>query len=169
MKYPFTETCPNPFVNKENDANLVFCSKPEYIQLLEAVGTDVVELTGDHFRDWGSEAMITTLECMRNADGSIMAVGEILMMVFSRPHFNHNGNKIAFFGCNAKPVGYATASDTNHRSCSLRYGGHGGTGKKCCLTGVPADFYISTYGVLFIIKLARHCRWIFIPLQMLGQ
>jgi poly-gamma-glutamate synthesis protein (capsule biosynthesis protein) len=27
--------------------------------------------------------------------------------------FNHNGNKIAFFGCNAKPPGYATASDSS--------------------------------------------------------
>ncbi len=34
---PFTETCPNPFYNAQNDANLVFCSKPEYIQLLESV------------------------------------------------------------------------------------------------------------------------------------
>ena len=58
---PFTDTCPNPFYNKTNDTNLVFCSKPEYIQLLEAIGTDVVELTGDHFRDWGPEAMLNTI------------------------------------------------------------------------------------------------------------
>jgi poly-gamma-glutamate synthesis protein (capsule biosynthesis protein) len=50
---PFTDTCPNPFTDLTDEANLVFCSKPEYIQLLESIGTDVVELTGDHFRDWG--------------------------------------------------------------------------------------------------------------------
>jgi poly-gamma-glutamate synthesis protein (capsule biosynthesis protein) len=59
---PFAETCPKPFSNKANDTKLIFCSKPEYIQLLEAVGTDVVELTGDHFGDWGPEAMVSTLE-----------------------------------------------------------------------------------------------------------
>jgi poly-gamma-glutamate synthesis protein (capsule biosynthesis protein) len=46
---PFTEECPpaNP-----NQAGLVFCTKPEYIGLLDDKGTDIVELTGDHFGDW---------------------------------------------------------------------------------------------------------------------
>ena len=38
-----------------------FCSDPDYIKLMEAVGTDIVELTGDHFQDWGADAMRLTL------------------------------------------------------------------------------------------------------------
>ncbi len=107
---PFTKTCPAPFANPQNDANLVFCSKPEYIQLLESIGTDVVELTGDHFRDWGPDAMLNTID-MYNQRGWKYYGGGINLEDGMKPAlFEHNGNKIAFIGCNAKPEGYATAS-----------------------------------------------------------
>ena len=38
-----------------------FCSSPTYMDLLQAVGADIIELTGDHFSDWGPEAMYYTL------------------------------------------------------------------------------------------------------------
>jgi len=110
---PFIETCPKPFSNKANDINLVFCSKPEYIQLLEAVGTDVVELTGDHFRDWGPEAMVSTLEMYEDRSWRYYGGGRNYTEGIQPATFNHNGNKIAFFGCNAKLSGYATASDSS--------------------------------------------------------
>ena len=106
---PFTETCPNPFYNKTNETNLVFCSKPEYIQLLEAVGTDVVELTGDHFRDWGPEAMLNTIAMYDERGWQYYGGGKNLEDAMSPALFEINGNKIAFLGCNAKPAGYATA------------------------------------------------------------
>lgn len=106
---PFTETCPNPFYNSANDANLVFCSKPEYIALLDAVGTDVVELTGDHFRDWGADAMLYTLDMYDQRGWKYYGGGRNLADGQQPALFEHNGNKIAFLGCNAKPEGYATA------------------------------------------------------------
>ena len=106
---PFTDTCPNPFYNKANDTNLVFCSKPEYIQLLEAVGTDVVELTGDHFRDWGPEAMLNTIAMYDERGWQYYGGGKNIEDAKSSALFEINGNKIAFLGCNAKPPGYATA------------------------------------------------------------
>ena len=110
---PFTATCPAPFANPQNDANLVFCSKPDYIQLLESIGTDVVELTGDHFRDWGPEPMLYTID-MYNQRGWKYYGGGINLEDGMKPAlFEHNGNKIAFIGCNAKPEGYATASATS--------------------------------------------------------
>ena len=110
---PFTETCPNPFANLANDANLVFCSKPEYIQLLEAIGTDVVEVTGDHFRDWGADAMLYTLDMYNERGWQYYGGGTDLEDGMQPALFEHNGNKIAFVGCNAKPPGYATASVTS--------------------------------------------------------
>jgi poly-gamma-glutamate synthesis protein (capsule biosynthesis protein) len=56
---PFARDCPFP---NPNQINVVFCSDPRYIDLLEDVGTDVVELTGDHFGDWGADAMFFTLD-----------------------------------------------------------------------------------------------------------
>ena len=110
---PFTETCPKPFANLQNDANLVFCSKPEYIQLLEAIGTDVVELTGDHFRDWGADAMLYTIDMYNQRGWQYYGGGTDLADGMQPALFEHNGNKIAFIGCNAKPPGYATASATS--------------------------------------------------------
>ena len=106
---PFTESCPNPFYSTENDTNLVFCSKPEYINLLDSVGTDVVELTGDHFRDWGADAMLYTLELYDERGWQYYGGGRNLEEGQQPAYFEHNGNKIAFIGCNAKPEGYATA------------------------------------------------------------
>lgn len=106
---PFTDTCPNPFYNRENESKLIFCSKPVYIQLLEAVGTDVVELTGDHFRDWGPEAMLNTIAMYDKRGWQYYGGGKNLEDAISPALFEINGNKIAFLGCNAKPPGYATA------------------------------------------------------------
>ncbi len=108
---PFTETCPNPFYNSANDENLVFCSKPEYIKLLESIGTDVVELTGDHFRDWGADAMLYTLSMYEERGWEYYGGGYDLADGQEPALFEHNGNKIAFVGCNAKPEGYATADE----------------------------------------------------------
>ena len=70
---PFAEKCPAPF----DWEGLVFCSRPKYIQLLEDVGTDVVELTGDHFQDWGPDAVFNQpATCTKNAAGRPMGRGE---------------------------------------------------------------------------------------------
>jgi hypothetical protein len=110
---PFWPKCPKPFGNTANDRNLVFCSRPDYIQLLEAVGTDVVELTGDHFRDWGPDPMLYTLDLYDQRGWKYYGGGRNLADGIKPALFEHNGNKIAFLGCNAKPEGYATASATS--------------------------------------------------------
>lgn len=110
---PFWPQCPKPFGNSANDRNLVFCSRPAYIQLLEAVGTDVVELTGDHFRDWGPQPMYYTLDMYDQRGWKYYGGGRTLADAIKPALFEHNGNKIAFLGCNAKPEGYATASATS--------------------------------------------------------
>jgi poly-gamma-glutamate synthesis protein (capsule biosynthesis protein) len=56
---PFVRACPFP---DPSQSGLRFCSNPKYLRLLESIGTDVVELTGDHFGDYGPEAMLNTLE-----------------------------------------------------------------------------------------------------------
>lgn len=108
---PFASNCPAPQWQQEVD--LVFCSDDKYIDLMREVGTDVVELTGDHFSDYGSEAMYHTLE-MYAAEGWSYYGGGIDLNEAKQPlKITHNGNKIAFMGCNAKAPGYATASETN--------------------------------------------------------
>ena len=108
---PFASNCPAP--QWQQAVDLVFCSDDKYIELMREIGTDVVELTGDHFSDYGPEAMVHTLE-MYNAEGWPYYGGGIDIEKAKLPlKITHNGNKIAFLGCNAKAPGYATASETN--------------------------------------------------------
>ena len=107
---PFAKDCPPPQWVQEED--LVFCSDVKYIDLMREIGTDVVELTGDHFADWGPEAMYLTLEMYRNEGWEYYGGGWNIDEAKEPLKIEHNGNKIAFFGCNAKAPGYATASAT---------------------------------------------------------
>jgi hypothetical protein len=103
---PFAQGCPYPNPSQEG---LRFCSDPRYIKLMEFVGTDVVELTGDHFGDYGPEAMYYTLELYQQRDWPYYGGGADRKEAQQPVLMEHNGNKIAFLGCNAKGGGYATA------------------------------------------------------------
>jgi hypothetical protein len=106
---PFSPNCPFP---DPQQAGLRFCSRTKYIKLLEDVGTDVVELTGDHFADWGSDATLYTIQMYKDRNWPYYGGGINLADGRKAVKFEHNGNKIAFVGCNAKGGGYATASAT---------------------------------------------------------
>ncbi len=104
---PFAQGCPYP---NPGQAGLRFCSDRRYIELMETIGTDVVELTGDHFGDYGPEAMLYTLEMYNQRDWPYYGGGADRQDAQEPVLFEHNGNKIAFLGCNAKGGGYATAN-----------------------------------------------------------
>ena len=106
---PFTEDCPPA---DPSQAGLVFCTRPEYIGLLDDIGTDIVELTGDHFGDWGPEAMLYTLELYKERGWIVYGGGANREEARKAQLIEHNGNKLAFIGCNAKGGGYATASES---------------------------------------------------------
>lgn len=108
---PFWPACPHPAY--QNGKALVFCSRPQYMELLQFIGTDLVELTGDHFNDWGPEAMLYTLELYRQAGLPIYGGGENLQAARQPLLMEHHGNQLAFLGCNAKPIGYSSATDQN--------------------------------------------------------
>ncbi len=106
---PFFTGCPYP---KPQAGALVFCSDPKYMDLLTDIGTDVIELTGNHFADYGPYAMYETLD-MYNADRiPYFGGGRDLQDSLKPALFEVNGNKIAFIGCNKPDVGrFPTATD----------------------------------------------------------
>ena len=106
---PFAEDCPYPNPRQES---MRFCSADQYIELMEDVGTDVVELTGDHFSDWGTQAMLHTLEMYQQHSWLYYGGGVNLSDGRKALLLEHNHNKIAFIGCNAKGGSFAQASDT---------------------------------------------------------
>jgi poly-gamma-glutamate synthesis protein (capsule biosynthesis protein) len=94
---PFSPEC--PFPSYKTDA-LVFCSNPSYIDLLKEVGTDIVELTGDHFMDYGPEATLFTLQMYDDLGWPYFGGGANADAARQPVLLEHNGNKLAFIGCN---------------------------------------------------------------------
>ncbi|MCE5209099.1 MAG: CapA family protein [Chloroflexi bacterium] len=105
----FAENCPAPTANR---TGMMFCSSPDYIKLLEYVGTDIVELTGDHLADWGQKAISLTLEMYKEEGWPVYGGGENLEQGKKAVFIEHNGNRLAFIGCNAKGAAFATATAT---------------------------------------------------------
>ncbi|MHB1296828.1 MAG: CapA family protein [Anaerolineae bacterium] len=105
---PFASNCPPP---DRNSDSLVFCSDPKYIELLEYVGTDVIELTGNHFQDYGSEATLDTVAMYNDRSWPYYGGGADLEDARKPLRMESNGNTLSFIGCN--PVGptYAWATE----------------------------------------------------------
>ena len=85
---------------RDKEDRIIFSSDPKYIELLRFVGTDVVELTGNHMNDYGPEWMVYTLEMYEKEGWQFFAGGRDLQESYKPAKFDLNGNKIAFLGCN---------------------------------------------------------------------
>jgi len=93
----FAENCPPP----ASYTTMVFCSSPRYIELLEDVGVDVVELTGNHLLDWGVAAMENSERAIPYFGGGWnLAQAQTPLTLTSGVH------TFGFVGCN--PVGPAS-------------------------------------------------------------
>jgi poly-gamma-glutamate synthesis protein (capsule biosynthesis protein) len=105
---PFTPDCPFPDLYPEL---LVFCSDIDYLELLQYIGTDFVEVSGDHFGDHGPEGTLFTLDLYDEVGLPYYGGGRNLEDG-RKPYFiTHNGNKIAILGCNAKGSHYYAPAD----------------------------------------------------------
>jgi predicted small lipoprotein YifL len=93
---PFVADCPEPVLDWPW---LVSCSPPDYIELLEIVGADVIELTGDHFGDWPPDSMDLTLSLYEEQGMATFGGGLNAELARLPALFEHNGNRLAFIGC----------------------------------------------------------------------
>jgi poly-gamma-glutamate synthesis protein (capsule biosynthesis protein) len=116
---PFAENCPK----QSRGGYLVFCSPASYMELLRSIGTDVVELTGDHFQDYGSAGMLYTLDLYAKEGWPVYGGGKDIFDARAPIKLEVNGNKIAFLGCNAKSPNFAQASETSTGAyhCDMDY------------------------------------------------
>jgi len=92
---PFVEGCTGT-----RPRGLIFCSSPEYIELLRYVGTDVIELTGNHMNDYGHEWMNYTLDMYDEEGWPYFGGGRNLEDSYEPATFEIGSNKIAFLGAN---------------------------------------------------------------------
>ncbi|MBI3162259.1 MAG: CapA family protein [Chloroflexi bacterium] len=105
---PFFTGCPSPDPNQEKQ---IFCSSTRYMELLTYIGTDVIELSGDHFADYRAAAMYETLDIYRQFNIPYYGGGYNVEDGRKPLLMEANGNKIMFIGCNYKTI-YASATDT---------------------------------------------------------
>lgn len=119
---PFAEECPAHTAGNY----LRFCSPADYMELLRYIGTDIVELTGDHFQDYGEESMLYTLDLYTQAAIPYYGGGKDIIDARKPVKLEVNGNKFAFIGCNAKDPSFARASEssTGAYHCEMDYMAH---------------------------------------------
>jgi len=115
---PFAEGCPYPYPIRDD---LVFCSDPRYIALLEDIGTDIVELTGNHFQDYGSEATLLTLDMYDERGWIYFGGGRNQADAQKAALVEHNGNRLAFIGCNPVGPSFSWATETRPGSAPCDY------------------------------------------------
>lgn len=98
----FFEDCPFPDPDYEG---YIFCSNPEYIKLLEDLGADVIELTGNHNNDvyalYKVDAVPYNKELYKKYGMRWYAGGTDIHEAKAPLLIEHNGNRLAFIGCNS--------------------------------------------------------------------
>jgi poly-gamma-glutamate synthesis protein (capsule biosynthesis protein) len=105
---PFVPDCQT---NTSPD-NLVFCSKPSYMKTLEALGVDIIGLTGNHQNDYGVEGALASLAIYAEAGLPVYGGGKNKEAAFAPLYLENNGNRLAFLGANSYGPAFAWASDS---------------------------------------------------------
>ena len=111
-----TPKCPDP---DPWTPSLIFCTEEKYLPVLDSIGVNVVELTGNHLNDYGREAFADTLEIYRKRGWDYFGGGLNLAEAQQPLEITANGNKIAFIGCNiAGPKSdFATETSAGSAPC----------------------------------------------------
>ncbi len=78
-----------------------FCSLPGYLDVLKDLGTDVIELTGNHLFDWGIDPFLYSLEKYQHEGFHTYGGGSNAEDASAPLLLEHHGNRLAFIGCNA--------------------------------------------------------------------
>jgi poly-gamma-glutamate synthesis protein (capsule biosynthesis protein) len=116
----FTDECPPPDPQTES---LAFCSAPRYIELLRAVAPDVIELTGNHVKDYGSQPMLDTLDKYCDEGWTYFGGGKDLEDARQPIVVRKKGTVFSFIGCNVVGPDYAwaTADGPGAAPCDHEY------------------------------------------------
>lgn len=81
-------------------SGLRFCSRPEYIETLQKAGVNIVELTGNHNNDFGSQYSTETIELYKSLDMRYFGGGLDKDDASKILYEEVNGSTVAFIGYN---------------------------------------------------------------------
>lgn len=110
---PFLDDCVvNNTVN-----NLVLCSHTSYWATLEAIGTDIVGLSGNHVNDFGREGARRSLQFYKENNIPIYGSGLTIEEACAPLLWEHSGNTFAFFAVLAFGPEGAWVTDSEPGAC----------------------------------------------------
>ena len=112
----FWDQCPKPTFND----GVTMCSNPKYLELLQDVGTDVIELTGNHLWDRGAQYLSSTLKIYEDLKWPYFGGGKTAATALDPAFFEVGGNKIAFVGCNWFGSDWATDTKPGSARCGAK-------------------------------------------------
>jgi poly-gamma-glutamate synthesis protein (capsule biosynthesis protein) len=110
---PFLDDC---VVNNTLN-NLILCSHTDYWATLEAVGTDIVGLSGNHVNDFGREGARRSLQFYKDNNIPIYGSGLTIEEACAPLQWEHNGNSFAFFAFLAFGPESAWVTETEPGAC----------------------------------------------------
>ncbi len=105
----------------EGSGTMSFCSNDRYIALLEAIHTNIVELTGNHLADKGTQWITHSLEMYAERGWQWFGGGYNLADATRPLTITHHGNRIAFLGCNPIGPAYDWATEDSPGSAPCDY------------------------------------------------
>jgi poly-gamma-glutamate synthesis protein (capsule biosynthesis protein) len=111
---PFLDDCA---VNNTVD-NLILCSNTTYWAALEAVGTDVVGLSGNHVNDFGRDGARRSLQWYKDNAIPIYGSGFTVDEACAPLLWEHNGNRFAFIAALAFGPQTAWVTESEPGACS---------------------------------------------------
>ena len=88
--------------------DMTLCADPRMFDAISAIGTDIVELTGNHNNDWGKTANIETIKLYHEKDIKTFGGGETEEDAAKPLEISEKGNNITLIGINN-----STSSKTN--------------------------------------------------------
>jgi poly-gamma-glutamate synthesis protein (capsule biosynthesis protein) len=116
----FATDCPPP--DPFDSTNV--CNRDEYLELMTWMGIDINEMTGNHLNDWGTEALLHTFDLYDSVGIQTFGGGRDLASAREPLLIEHNGNRLAFVGCNpvGPPFGWAAEDYPGSLLCEDNYG-----------------------------------------------
>jgi len=110
---PFLDDC---VVNNTLN-NLILCSHTDYWETLQAVGTDIIGLSGNHVNDFGREGARRSLQFYKDNNIPIYGSGLTIEEACAPLQWEHNGNTFAFFAFLAFGPESAWVTETEPGAC----------------------------------------------------
>ncbi|HEX3021655.1 MAG TPA: CapA family protein [Lachnospiraceae bacterium] len=96
------------------DKQYTFRTDPSRVGILHEMGVDIVSLANNHTLDFGVEAMLDTLQTLKNEDIKSVGAGENLEQAKETVYLDVKGKTIAFLGASRViPVYEWNATDTS--------------------------------------------------------